>query len=1822
MDVRVLGPLEVVVDGTSVPLGGAKQRTVLALLAASPGRTVAASALILGVYGDEAPPTALRTIHTYVSNLRHEVGDLIVRSGDGYRMVLDASTTLDASQFEDLYSRGSALVDEDCLAATSLLRDALSLWRGHVFADVEAHAGIEAEVTRLTEMRVSALESRVEADLARGAHRDIIGELEALCEEHPLRETLREKHMIALYRSGRQAEALRAYSRTRAQLGEELGIEPSVRLQGLEEMILTQDPALDLPPPSTVERLAVLAAEIGDVWSDEPMHLRDGFSARRDEVLARGAVAAGGAMVDVRGNAALAVFPTVGQALSASRELSAMRLQVALDHGEVEVSDERISGPPVSRSLRLAAIANPGQVLVSSEAQAALAASGDKGWAVSSLGAHEVSGLGSVQLFQLTGEGMAADFGALRVDRLPPPLGDRSTGSLPGYELRDEIGFNEFSTTYRAYQASVGREVAVRVFESELVSEPRFIRRFETVAQRIARVEHPHLVPMLDYWRDPARAVLVHRLVSGGTLRARWKSSGIERADLMPIVQKIGSALAVCHAHGLVHGQVTADNVLLDEAGNPYLADLGVATVVEGLVPGGAEAPLTPSTDVEALRSLLCEGAPGHRVPPPSESDNLEVFLGGLQGVEMPPPPTRVRNPYKGLAAYDSGDERDFYGRDEVVGRVVETIAGKSLTMVVGPSGIGKSSIVKAGLVPQLRIGAIPGSESWLFVDMYPGAHPFDRLETAMERVAVRSPGRLLERMREGGLSMTDAARGFLPERVTLLLVIDQFEELFTQTADEVERRRFLEVLTDLGGEPEAPVKVVATVRADFFDRPLKYADFGGVIADSVVTVAAPSREDLVAIVTRPAKGVGVAMEEALVDVLVDEADEEIGGLPLLQLALTEIFETRRSDLLTLDDYRSVGGLAATVGATAESVFRSLDRTEQLVAREVFLSLVSVTDEASDTRRRVRVTDLEDGPKNHDSVERVLSAFGRARLLVFDRDPITRGPTVEMAHEALIARWDRYGDWIDEVRDDLLARRRVEMATRDWLESGEEADYLLTGSRLEGAESWQMRSGVRMGVDETRFLAESRDAFDDDQLRTNKRRRRVLTGLSVALAVAALLGIVAWVQRGIANRIAVETRVERLAAQAHLALEHDPDLAVNLAVQAYEEAQMLGDDTPGEVMTALQSTLQASRHVATLPEAGGFGLPASWSPDGSTIAIPSSTNEDEVVVYRTDGFTEMARFDAGGTVLQVNFTPDGESIAVSYYMGEYAEGSDSRPTIPLIALFEVGTWTRTGEYVGQCCSEIFGFSPDGRYVAADGWWRTGSDYTAVWEVETPSQPSFTYDGAWFQSWARDSSAFLAYEPGPDTIHVVDPRSGEAQEKLSLSGFPSTVDVNPATGDVVVVVFDQALTQVMSSTGEVIDEYSDAIPTGARFSHDGRRMFRWGNRDDVLVTDLENGRTTQLHGHDRGVTAVTESPNGHFLAVVTHALETEIWDVTAAGPAELGNLYIGGHVESAVPSAEGTIWQAIQLSPETGGRGVRLSLDGSFETQVSDEFQYGFQKNPVISPTGVVAGGDVNGATRVQSLVSGELLLARPEEPCGYPISIDDLGEKIVIGGANGGCNPGPGGGVLDLATGEMLFEIPLPVYAAFGHPGTPTEDLVAIQSDFETIEIRRLPFGDLVASVRTPGSYRPFISADGGWLTWGSEEGTHLVDLVAVAAGTPIEDAVVRNLKIEGDSPNVTRASADLLAASFSRGVIRVWRIEDGELWFTLPESDHVGITYLLFSPDGRYLYYADGGVLIRMPLDPEELAALARERSQRDFTIEECEQFLSEFTDCTVYQQ
>jgi basic membrane lipoprotein Med (substrate-binding protein (PBP1-ABC) superfamily)/DNA-binding SARP family transcriptional activator len=472
-------------------------------------------------------------------------------------------------------------------------------------------------------------------------------------------------------------------------------------------------------------------------------------------------------------------------------------------------------------------------------------------------------------------------------------------------------------------------------------------------------------------------------------------------------------------------------------------------------------------------------------------------------------------NPFKGLHPFLEADAGNFFGRDALVAEMVRAIGGgQRLTALVGASGSGKSSVVRAGLIPALTKGAVEGSDDWLFAYMVPGGHPFAEAEAALLRTGINTPNSLDEQLRDGDEGLLRAALRVLPSpEARLLLVIDQFEELFTLVDDPAVRERFLSNLVTVLDEPHGRVSIVLTLRADFYGRPLEHPEFGARMSGSVINVTPMTSEELRTAAIEPARRAGVSLEPALLGDLTHDVGTQPGALPLFQYALTELFDGRAESTMLASTYESMGGIHGALSRRASYLYDQLDAAERDAARQLFLRLVAVTESDEPSRRRVQAFEIVSLGIDTSVMQNVIGLFGEHRLLSFDADHPTSAPTVELAHEALLSAWPVLDAWIDESSDDLRRHASLAIAVREWQLADRHSDYLLPSSRLADYEEWASSSTMTLTEIERQFLDDGADKRDDERAsqdlrhRDDTRSRRRLWGLVTTLA--ALLGVAA-----------------------------------------------------------------------------------------------------------------------------------------------------------------------------------------------------------------------------------------------------------------------------------------------------------------------------------------------------------------------------------------------------------------------------------------------------------------------------------------------------------------------------------------------------------------------------------------------------------------------------------------------------------------------------------------------------------------------------------------
>ena len=630
----------------------------------------------------------------------------------------------------------------------------------------------------------------------------------------------------------------------------------------------------------------------------------------------------------------------------------------------------------------------------------------------------------------------------------------------------------------------------------------------------------------------------------------------------------------------------------------------------------------------------------------PSQESNISVIL---------PEPA---NPYKGLRAFEPADNRDFFGRETLVERLLSRLAptnagspsraaddlakngSEHFLAIVGPSGSDKSILIKSGPSPALWSGQIAGSEKWFIIDMVPGVRPLEDLEIALPRIAADQASNVREHLDRDANGLSRAAKLILPnDKSELVLVIDQFEEIFTLVEDEPDCSHFMELIQGAVNDPRGRVRVIIALRADYYDRPLGYPSFGELVRGHLETLLPLSAEELERAIVGPALQAGVTFESDLVPTIIEDVNYRPGALPLLQFALAELFEQRDGRLLTQNAYLALGGVAGALARRAEDLYQEHNAPGREAIRQMFLRLVSVAGQMTgvasdvtsraDTRRRVLRSELLSAAGDPERLDEIIDTFAAYRLLSFDYHSATRRATVEVAHEAILREWNRLRGWLEESVVDLGLQRQLIRATREWIEAGRDQSFLLRGARLDRFESWAGDIPLVLTKDERAYLessigsrAERKAAEREHQeqktrleRQANRRLKALVAVMAAALVLAVGLAIAAvfFARQAEEQRTAAEEQrtlaeeQRRLATARELAsaavanLELDPERSVLLAMEAVKTTLSPDGVVLRETEGVLRQAIQADRVLLSIPAAGVL----AYSPDGDMLAIGS-----------------------------------------------------------------------------------------------------------------------------------------------------------------------------------------------------------------------------------------------------------------------------------------------------------------------------------------------------------------------------------------------------------------------------------------------------------------------------------------------------------------------------------------------------------------------------------------------------------------------------------------
>jgi WD40 repeat protein len=844
--------------------------------------------------------------------------------------------------------------------------------------------------------------------------------------------------------------------------------------------------------------------------------------------------------------------------------------------------------------------------------------------------------------------------------------------------------------------------------------------------------------------------------------------------------------------------------------------------------------------------------------------------------------------PYRGLASYQVEDKDWFYGRERLIDELADRVATTRFVTVFGPSGVGKSSLLRAGLVPRLAARVV------LFT---PGPSPVEECAVHLARLVDRLPGAVSAELAADPRNLHLLVRQALVDEqpaTELVFVVDQFEEVFTLCRDAEDRSALVAALVAACEAANSRCRVVLGVRADFYAHCLLDPNLAERLREGQMAVGPMSVDELRRAIVLPARRVDCVVETSLLTTLVAQAHGRAGALPLLSHALLETWRRRKGNTLTHAGFDRVGGIGGALAQSAETVFSALDERERELAKDVFLRLVALGEGTEDTKRRVGPDELDE------STDAVLGKLVDARLVVLSDNG------VEIVHEALINAWPRLRTWLEVDRQALRVHRELTEATAVWQDNHRDPGTLLRGSRLAVIKDW-VRNGHHTNHIEQEFLDASIDAEVAEraaEVRHRRRMRRLAVGLAMALLVVTALAGVALVQR----RDAVEARQtavsRQLAAEALGLKDTAPGTAMLLSVAAFRAAPTT------EARGALLSMAAYQVYQGELTGHTNAISDIDFGRDGTRLASVSS--DEKVILWDTRSRTRRATLTDHPTFLRaVAFSPDGRQMATG--------GDDAN-----LVLWDADRGKRVATLAGHADRiRDIAFSPDGHSVAT-----SSNDHTVIlWDVRNriPAHHLTGHQGVIQGVAFSPDGSIVATAGGDHTIGLWDTATGA--RLATLTGHTASVDdvafspdgrtLASASTDYTVRLWDIAhRAPVATLTG-----HTDQARAVA-FSPDGRTLASAGHDHTIILWDVasrtvrarltghtnniytlafhprlpllasgeEQGRIllwnidrAPLAGHTKTVSATAYSPDGRTIATASTDHTVTLWDTDSRAP---------------------------------------------------------------------------------------------------------------------------------------------------------------------------------------------------------------------------------------------------------------------------------------------------------------------------------------------------
>ena len=759
--------------------------------------------------------------------------------------------------------------------------------------------------------------------------------------------------------------------------------------------------------------------------------------------------------------------------------------------------------------------------------------------------------------------------------------------------------------------------------------------------------------------------------------------------------------------------------------------------------------------------------------------------------------PAPGESPYQGMQYFDVADADRFFGRERLTAELVQRMgdmtnarndnASLNFLVIIGASGSGKSSLVRAGVVAALQRGEPlvdgrrppTGSAQWPVHLIVPTARPLESLAASLTRSSesVTATSTLVDDLRRDPRSLHLYARRLLngASGQRLLLVVDQFEELFTLCRDRETRRAFVNNLLTAAAT-DGVTTVLLTLRADFYHHCAEIDALREAVEQQQRYIGAMSEDELRRAIEEPAARDGWTFEPGLVDHLLREVNDEPGALPLLSHALLETWKHRRGRMLTFAGYHETGGVRGAIAQTAETVYtQRLTSEQQVIAKNIFLRLTELGEGSQDTRRRVALDELlPQGEGEHSAVEAVLTTLADARLLTTDRDITSGQEEVEVAHEALIREWPTLREWLDADREGLRIHRQLSEGAREWEQLNQDSGALYRGTRLTQALEWRRAHKADLNALEQDFLsiseAEEHREIEEEQAHQRERERQQRERAEAAerlaaergrrirlvrggLAIVAVLLVVVGGMALQAQRAEAEAKGQWLVSEGRRLFD-DIENETDLDDQAKPYAPLLGIQLAVEGMIIAPNEVlenELAEHVVTLTETGRM-----LNLSGRVAAAPTG---EHFVIYRGNSAPALWQTENGTITIglpknidHVSWSPNG-----NYFVALYQDKPGD-------------LWRVTNETV-EPIAEIAGleipiyWSPNGDYLfTADSnqnarlWHMTGSSIESLMAFTNTAHLHWAHDNSYFATYAKDDSSNKVWRITDSAPEIIQERT--------------------------------------------------------------------------------------------------------------------------------------------------------------------------------------------------------------------------------------------------------------------------------------------------------------------------------------------------------------------------------------------------------------------------------------------------------------------------------